>query len=419
MRKFHIKDINLASIGKKRIEWAERFMPVLKLVAERFEKENPLKGIKISACLHITTETANLLLTLKKGGAIIKVCASNPLSTQDDVAAAIVKEMEIPVFAIKKEDRKTYYQHIYNVLEQRPHITIDDGADLVSTLHREKNDLIKNVIGGTEETTTGVIRLKNMEREGVLKYPIIAVNDSSTKYLFDNRYGTGQSTIDGILRATNFLFAGSTVVICGYGWCGRGVAMRAKGMGAKVIICETDPIKALEAKMDGYEVMKLTEASKIGDLFITTTGNINVITKKHFLLMKDGAILCNAGHFDVEIDKKGLKEVSIKKRKIREFCEEYLLKNKRRIYLLAEGRLVNLSTAEGHPAMVMDMSFANQALACEYIVKNYNKLEKKVYRLPLEIDKEIAYLKLKSMGIEIDKLTKEQEKYLISWQLGT
>ncbi len=417
--KFHIKDINLSPIGKKRVEWAGKFMPVLKLIGERFEKEKSLKGIKISACLHITTETANLLLTLKKGGAIISVCASNPLSTQDDVAAYLVKEIEIPVFAIKKEDRKTYYNHIHQVLEQKPQITIDDGADLVSTLHKERNDLMRNIIGGTEETTTGVIRLKNMEKEGVLKYPIIAVNDSYTKYLFDNRYGTGQSTIDGILRATNFLFAGSTVVVCGYGWCGRGIAMRAKGMGAKVIICEIDPIKALEAKMDGYEVMKLTEASQIGDLFITATGNINVITKKHFLLMKDGAILCNAGHFDVEIDKKGLKEVSIKRRKIREFCEEYLLKNKKKIYLLSEGRLVNLSSAEGHPAMVMDMSFANQALACEYLVKNHSKLEKKVYKLPLEIDKEIAYLKLKSMGIEIDRLTKKQKKYLISWQAGT
>ncbi|MEO0112819.1 MAG: adenosylhomocysteinase [candidate division WOR-3 bacterium] len=417
--KFHIKDINLSALGRTRVEWAGRFMPVLKLIGERFEKEKPFKNIKISACLHITTETANLLIVLKKGGAIIRVCASNPLSTQDDVAAYLVKEMEIPVFAIKREDKKTYYFHIHQVLEQKPNITIDDGADLVSTLHKERKDLIDEVIGGTEETTTGVIRLKNMEREGVLKYPIIAVNDSYTKYLFDNRYGTGQSTIDGILRATNFLFSSSTVVICGYGWCGRGIAMRAKGMGAQVIICEVDPIKALEAKMDGYEVMSLVEASRIGDLFITATGNINVINKKHFLLMKDGAILCNAGHFDVEIDKKGLKEVSIKKRKIREFCEEYLLKNKRRIYLLAEGRLVNLSSAEGHPAVVMDMSFANQALACEYLVKNRNKLENKVYKLPLEIDKEIAYLKLKSMGIKIDRLTKEQEKYLISWQLGT
>lgn len=419
MRRFHIKDISLASIGKKRVIWAERFMPVLKMIGERFEKEKPLKNIKISACLHITTETANLLIALKKGGAIIRACASNPLSTQDDVAAFLVKEIGISVFAIKGEDKKTYYSHIYDVLEQKPHITIDDGADLVSTLHKDKGDLIENIIGGTEETTTGVIRLKNMEKEEVLKYPIIAVNDSYTKYLFDNRYGTGQSTIDGILRATNFLFSGSTVVICGYGWCGRGIAIRAKGMGAKVIICEIDPIKALEAKMDGYDVMPLTEASKIGDVFITATGNINVITKKHFLLMKEGAILCNAGHFDVEIDKKGLKEVSIKKRKIREFCEEYLLKNKKRIYLLAEGRLVNLSSAEGHPAMVMDMSFANQALACEYLIKNYDKLERKVYKLPLEIDREIAYLKLKSMGIEIDKLTKEQEEYLTSWQLGT
>jgi adenosylhomocysteinase len=419
MEKYHIKDLSLASLGKKRIEWAQRFMPVLKLLGERFEKEKPLKGIKISACLHITTETANLLLTLKKGGAIVKVCASNPLSTQDDVAAAIVKEMGISVFAIKGEDRKTYYQHINEVLNQKPNITIDDGADLVSTLHQEREELIGEIIGGTEETTTGVIRLKNMEKKKVLKYPIIAVNDSQTKYLFDNRYGTGQSTIDGILRATNFLLAGATVVVCGYGMCGKGLALRAKGMGAKVIVCEVDPIKALEAKMDGYDVMRLLEAAKIGDLFITVTGNINVITKKHFLLMKDGAILCNAGHFDCEIDKKSLNELAIRKRKIRENCEEYLLKNKRRIYLLAEGRLVNLSAAEGHPSAVMDLSFANQALACEYLVKNKGKLENKVYKLPLEIDKEIAFLKLKSFGIKIDNLTKEQKAYLSSWQLGT
>jgi adenosylhomocysteinase len=419
MEKYHIKDLSLASLGKKRIEWAQRFMPVLKLLGERFEKEKPLKGIKISACLHITTETANLLLTLKKGGAIVKVCASNPLSTQDDVAAAIVKEMGISVFAIKGEDRKTYYQHINEVLNQKPNITIDDGADLVSTLHQEREELIGEIIGGTEETTTGVIRLKNMEKKKVLKYPIIAVNDSQTKYLFDNRYGTGQSTIDGILRATNFLLAGATVVVCGYGMCGKGLALRAKGMGAKVIVCEVDPIKALEAKMDGYDVMRLLEAAKIGDLFITVTGNINVITKKHFLLMKDGAILCNAGHFDCEIDKKSLNELAIRKRKIRENCEEYLLKNKRRIYLLAEGRLVNLSAAEGHPSAVMDLSFANQALACEYLIKNKGKLENKVYKLPLEIDKEIAFLKLKSFGIKIDNLTKEQKAYLSSWQLGT
>ena len=419
MEKYHIKDLSLAPLGKKRIEWAQRFMPVLKLLGERFEKEKPLKGIKISACLHITTETANLLLTLKKGGAIVKVCASNPLSTQDDVAAAIVKEMGISVFAIKGEDRKTYYQHINEVLNQKPNITIDDGADLVSTLHQEREELIGEIIGGTEETTTGVIRLKNMEKKKVLKYPIIAVNDSQTKYLFDNRYGTGQSTIDGILRATNFLLAGATVVVCGYGMCGKGLALRAKGMGAKVIVCEVDPIKALEAKMDGYDVMRLLEAAKIGDLFITVTGNINVITKKHFLLMKDGAILCNAGHFDCEIDKKSLNELAIRKRKIRENCEEYLLKNKRRIYLLAEGRLVNLSAAEGHPSAVMDLSFANQALACEYLIKNKGKLENKVYKLPLEIDKEIAFLKLKSFGIKIDNLTKEQKAYLSSWQLGT
>ncbi len=417
MMEYHIKNIKLAEVGKKRIEWAGRFMPVLRAIQARFAKEQPLRGIRISACLHITTETANLALTLKMGGAGLRLCASNPLSTQDDCAAALVKEFKIPVFAIKGEDRKTYYQHILSALEQKPDITIDDGADLVSTLHKEKGEI--PVLGGTEETTTGVIRLKNMEKEGVLRYPIIAVNDSLTKFLFDNRYGTGQSTIDGVLRATNFLLAGATVVVCGYGMCGRGVATRAKGMGASVIVTEVDPIRALEAKMDGFSVMPLKEAARVGDLFITVTGDINVISEREIKEMKDGAIICNSGHFDVEIDKRALRKSAVKKRRVREFCEEYTLRNGRRIYLLAEGRLVNLSAAEGHPAMVMDMSFANQALACEYIVKNYKKLEKRVYKLPYEIDCEIARLKLKSMGVKIDSLTAEQKKYIRSWQLGT
>jgi adenosylhomocysteinase len=414
---YDIKDIKLAEKGKNRIEWAERFMPVLRLIRKRFAKEKPLKGIKISACLHITTETANLIRTLRAGGALIRLCASNPLSTQDDCAAAIVKYWKIPVFAIKGEDKKTYYQHILSALHHEPDITIDDGADLVSTLHQKKKGNFP--WGGTEETTTGVIRLRNMEREGVLRYPIIAVNDSLTKFMFDNRYGTGQSTIDGILRATNFLFAGATVVVCGYGMCGKGIASRAKGMGASVIVTEVDPIRALEAKMDGFAVMPLSEAAKIGDIFITATGNLNVISEPHIRLLKDGAILCNAGHFDVEIDKKRLARLSIRKREVRSFCVEYTLRNGKRIYLLAEGRLVNLSAAEGHPAMVMDMSFANQALACEYIAKNYEKLEKKVYKLPYEIDCEIARLKLQSMGVEFDTLTPEQKRYISLWQLGT
>lgn len=414
---YDIKDIKLAEKGGRRIEWAERFMPVLKLIRQRFAKEKPLKGIKISACLHITTETANLAQTLKEGGAILRLCASNPLSTQDDCAAALVKYFKIPVFAIKGENRSTYYQHILSTLEQKPDITIDDGADLVSTLHQKKEAI--SVFGGTEETTTGVIRLRNMEKEGVLRYPIIAVNDSLTKFMFDNRYGTGQSTIDGILRATNFLFAGATVVVCGYGMCSKGIALRAKGMGASVIVTEVDPIRALEAKMDGFLVMPLREAAKIGDIFITATGDINVIREEHLLLMKDGAILCNAGHFDVEIDKEGLNRLTTKKREMRDSCTEHTLRNGKRVYILAEGRLVNLSAAEGHPAMVMDMSFANQALACEYLVKNHKKLEKKVYKLPYELDCEIARLKLKSMGIKIDSLTKEQKDYITAWQLGT
>lgn len=414
-----LKDINLADAGKLKIEWASRFMPVLKLIRQRFTKEKPLKGIKISGCLHITTETANLALTLKTAGAIVRLCASNPLSTQDDVAAAIVRDFEIPVFAIKGENRDQYYQHIYQALEHKPDITIDDGADLVSTLHSERKDIVNKVIGGTEETTTGVIRLKSMEKDKALRYPIIAVNDSMTKFLFDNRYGTGQSTLDGIMRATNFLFAGSTVVVCGYGWCGRGVAFKAHGLGANVIVTEVNPVRALEAKMDGFRVMKLTAACKEGDVFVTVTGDIDILDTKHFQLMKDGAIICNSGHFDVEINKNNLKKISKQVRAIRPFCQEFELKNGKKIYLLAEGRLVNLSAAEGHPAIVMDMSFANQALACEYLVKKGKDLEKKVYRLPEELDMEIARLKLKSMKINIDKLSEDQKRYITSWQHGT
>jgi adenosylhomocysteinase len=414
-----VKDIKLALKGKLRIEWAARFMPVLELIRKRFEKEKPLKGIKISGCLHVTSETANLGITLKAGGADVRLCASNPLSTQDDVAASIAKDHKIAVFSVKGEDRDLYYKHIYQALEHKPDVTIDDGADLVSTLHTEKKDMLKKVIGGTEETTTGVVRLKSMEKDQALKYPIIAVNDSQTKFLFDNRYGTGQSTLDGVLRATNFLFAGSTVVVCGYGWCGKGVASKAKGLGANVIVTEVNPIKALEAKMDGFNVGKMIDVCKDGDLFVTVTGCEDVIAKKHFLKLKDGAIICNSGHFDVEINKKDLASLAKKKRLVRHFCEEYELKNGKRIYLLAEGRLVNLSSAEGHPAIVMDMSFANQALAVEYLVKKGRRLEKKVYNLPEELDLEIAQLKLKSMGISIDKLTPEQERYISSWQFGT
>jgi len=417
--KYDIKDIKLAEKGKLRIEWAEMDMPVLRMIRDRFKKEKPLKGVKLAACLHVTTETANLMITLKEGGAELALCASNPLSTQDDVASALAKYYKIPVFAIKGEDRDTYYKHIYQALEIKPHITMDDGADLVSTLHKEKRKLLSHVLGGTEETTTGVIRLRAMADDGALKYPVIAVNDAYTKHLFDNRYGTGQSTIDGILRATNRLLAGSIFVVCGYGWCGRGVAMRAKGMGARVVVTEVDPLKALEAVMDGFDVMPIIDAAKIGDIFVTVTGNINVISEKVFSKMKNGAIVANTGHFNVEIDIEGLNKLSKSKRVIREFVEEYTLKDGRRIYLLAEGRLVNLSAAEGHPAAVMDMSFANQALSAEYIFKNAKKLEKKVYSVPEEIDREIARLKLESMGIKIDKLTKEQDKYLHSWQMGT
>ena len=419
MIKNDIKDINLAKKGKLRIEWAAQEMPVLKTIAERFQKEKPLKGFRLSACLHVTTETANLMETLKSGGAEVSVCASNPLSTQDDVSASLVKFSNIPVFAIKGEDNKTYYRHINDVLSTKPHMTMDDGADLVSTLHTTKKEMLKNIIGGTEETTTGVIRLRAMAEKGVLKYPIIAVNDAYTKYLFDNRYGTGQSTIDGIMRATNRLIAGSVFVVSGYGWCGKGIAMRAKGMGAKVVVTEGNPLRALEATMDGFDVMPIREASKIGDIFVTATGDIAVISKECFALMKDGAILCNSGHFNVEICIDDLKKMSKGRRMIRDYVEEFTLKNNRRIYILGEGRLINLASAEGHPSSVMDMSFANQALCAEYMVKNYKKLEMKVYSVPEDIDRKIAFLKLKAMGIKIDLLTAEQKKYLESWEMGT
>ncbi len=414
-----VRDLRLSAAGERKIEWAAKFMPVLGLVRKRFEKEKPLRGVRISCCLHVTSETANLMRTLKAGGASVRLCASNPLSTQDDVAAALVKNSGIPVFAIKGEDRESYYRHIEQALVFKPQITTDDGADLVSTLHRKGGVFLKEVVGGTEETTTGVVRLRSMERNNVLGYPIIAVNDSQTKFMFDNRYGTGQSTLDGILRATNILFAGTTVVVCGYGWCGRGLAIRARGMGATVIVTEINPIRALEARMDGHLVMPLLEAAPLGDVFITVTGNINVIDRDHILRMKDGAIICNSGHFDVEINTRALQRISKKRRELRPFCVEYTLINGRRVILLAEGRLVNLAAAEGHPAMVMDLSFANQALAVEFIWKNQGKLERRVYKLPEEIDREIALLKLKSMGIKIDRLTREQKRYLLSWQEGT
>ena len=417
-KNYEIKDPSLAEAGKQRVEWASREMPVVKLIRERFATKKPLKGVRISACLHITTETANLALTLKEGGANLVLCASNPLSTQDDVAAALV-EYGIPVNAIKGEDEKTYYKHINTALDNRPQLTVDDGADLVTTLHTKRSDLISNVIGGTEETTTGIIRLRSLERAGGLKYPIIAVNDAKTKYLFDNRYGTGQSTIDGITRATNILWAGKKVVICGYGWCGHGIALRAKGLGSQVIICEVEPVRALEAVMDGFQVMPLIEAAKLGDIFITTTGDKNVIDKAHLQVMKDGAILANSGHFNVEINIPALEGLAQSKQRIRLFVDEYTLKDRRRLYLLGEGRLVNLAAAEGHPASVMDMSFANQALCLEYIVKNKGKLKPKVYPVPEEIDKQVARLKLNSMGISIDTLTPAQKQYLSSWQEGT
>lgn len=415
-----IKDKKLREIGRDRIEWAYGFMPVLKQICERFEKEKPLKGIRIGACLHVTTETANLMRVLVAGGAEVALCASNPLSTQDDVAASLVEDFNISVFAIKGEDSKKYYDHIDSVLSFKPHITMDDGADLVSTAHSKRREILENIIGGTEETTTGVIRLRSMAKNGVLMYPIVAVNESMTKHLFDNRYGTGQSTMDGILRATNILVAGSTVVVAGYGWCGKGVAMRARGLGARVIITEVNPVKALEAIMDGYEVMPMSEAVLKGDLFITVTGNKNVIRREHFIRMKDGAIVANAGHFNVELElENGLYEMAIERKKVREFVEGFKLPNGKTIYLLAEGRLVNLSAAEGHPAMVMDMSFANQALAVEWIYKNGKNLKKDVYVIPEKIDMEIAEIKLETMGYSIDKLTDEQKRYLSAWEEGT
>ena len=417
-RQYDIKDPTLAPAGRKRIEWASRQMPVLKLIRQRFATERPLEGIRISACLHITTETANLALTLKEGGADVILCASNPLSTQDDAAAALV-EYGIPTNAIKGEEEVTYYKHISTALDHKPQLTVDDGADLVTTLHTKRSELIKNVIGGTEETTTGVVRLRSLERAGKLKYPLIAVNDAPTKYLFDNRYGTGQSTIDGITRATNILWAGKKVVVCGYGWCGRGLALRAKGMGSQVIVTEVEPIRALEAVMDGFQVMPLSEAARLGDIFITVTGDKNVIGKDHLQMMKDGAILANSGHFNVEIDIPALESLSDSKQRLRPFVDEYTLKDGRRLYLLGEGRLINLAAAEGHPASVMDMSFADQALCLEYIVKNRGKLEPKVYPVPEEVDKQVARLKLSSMDIEIDSLTPEQKEYLESWEEGT
>lgn len=417
--KYDIKNITLAKRGKLRIEWADENMPVLRLIRDRFRRQQPLKKVRLACCLHVTTETANLMITLKQGGADVSLCASNPLSTQDDVAASLVKDYRIPVFAINGENNKTYYKHINSVLDLKPHITMDDGADLVSTIHRTRKNLVEYIIGGTEETTTGVIRLRSMEKKGVLFFPLIAVNDADTKHLFDNRYGTGQSTVDGILRATNVLFAGSIVVVCGYGWCGRGVAMRARGLGAHVIVTEVDPLRALEAVMDGYQVMPIVEAARVGDIFVTLSGDTKVISAKHFRLMKDGAIVCNSGHFNVELDLKGLREMSVKRRKVRDFVEEYTLRNGRRINLLGEGRLVNLAAGEGHPACVMDMSFANQSLSAEYLKKNGRSLENKVYPVPEKIDKDIARLKLKAMQIKIDTLTQEQRKYLASWELGT
>ena len=417
--KADVKDISLAAAGALRIEWASREMPVLRLIRQRFAKEKPLKGIRISACLHVTTETANLALALKDGGAELAVCASNPLSTQDDVAANLAVEHGIPVYAIKGEDNETYYRHINAALEHRPMITLDDGADLVTTIHKERPGLIRDVIGGTEETTTGVIRLKSMEQEGKLKYPIIAVNEADTKHLFDNRYGTGQSTIDGITRATNILWAGKKVVVCGYGWCGRGVALRARGLGANVIVTEIDPVRALEAVMDGYMAMPIAEAARIGDIFITVTGNISVLDKAHFLLMKDGAILANSGHFNVEINIAALEKMAQKKRALRPFVDEYTLSDGRHVFLLGEGRLINLAAAEGHPASVMDMSFANQALCVEYMVRWEEGVAPKVYPVPRNIDMEVGWLKLTSMGIAIDTLTPEQRKYLESWEAGT
>jgi len=416
---YDIKDLGLAEKGKLRVEWAMRSMPVLQTIQREFQKERPLQGVRLAACLHVTTETAALMQVLKTAGAEVRLCASNPLSTQDDVAAYLVRDWQIPVFAMKGEDHSTYYRHIRATLEMRPLMTMDDGADLISTLHTEYRDFLTGMIGGTEETTTGVIRLRSMAEKGVLQYPVVAVNDAHTKHFFDNRYGTGQSTIDGIIRATNRLLAGSVFVVCGYGWCGRGVALRARGMGARVIITEIDPLRALEAVMDGYEVMPMAEAAPRGDFFCTLTGNIQVLREEHFRAMKDGAIICNSGHFNVEVDLPALERLSTGRRPIRDFVEEFTLRNGKTLYVLGEGRLINLAAAEGHPSSVMDMSFANQALATEFLVKNQGKMEKKVYPVPKEIDERIARMKIESMGIQIDRLTPAQEKYLSSWEEGT
>ena len=414
-----VKNMELADMGKKRMDWANQSMKVLQIIRKEFIKNQPLKGVRVSACLHVTAETGNLAITLRDGGAEVALCASNPLSTQDDVAACLVHDYGIPVFAIKGEDNETYYSHILAALDHRPHITMDDGADLVTTALTKRQDAAEQIYGGTEETTTGVIRLRAMAKEGVLRYPIIAVNDAATKHLFDNRYGTGQSTLDGVIRCTNLLLSGSRFVVAGYGWCGKGLAQRARGMGADVIVTEVDPTRALEAVMDGHRVMSMAEAARIGDVFVTVTGDKNVLTKEHFELMKDGAIIANSGHFNVEIDIPALEKMSSHKRATRPFVEEYSMKDGRKINLLGEGRLINLAAAEGHPASVMDMSFANQALSVEYLVKNHRSLEKKVFGVPEELDKRVARLKLESLGIKIDRLTPEQEEYLASWSEGT
>jgi adenosylhomocysteinase len=418
-RRFDVKDVALAPEGLNRIEWADRQMPVLAAIRDRFEQEQPLAGYRISACLHVTSETANLMRTLKAGGSDIVLCASNPLSTQDDVAAALVEEYDISVFAIKGEDNDTYYEHIEAAVDHKPQLTMDDGADVIGVLHSHRREQLGDIIGGTEETTTGVIRLRALERDGALGFPVVAVNDAKTKHFFDNRYGTGQSTIDGIIRATNILLAGRKFVVAGYGWCGRGVALRAKGMGAQVIVTEVDPLRALEAAMDGYEVLPMARAAEIGDIFVTATGDKSVITGEHVERMKDGAVLANTGHFNVEIDIPGLRALSTGTRTIRQFVDEFTLQDGRRVYLIADGRLVNLAAAEGHPAQVMDMSFANQALSAEFMVANAASLERRVYPVPEEIDKEIARLKLATMGIDIDHLTEEQASYLASWDEGT
>jgi adenosylhomocysteinase len=414
-----VKDLALADLGKRRTEWAFQHMPVLQMIRKQFIKSQPLKGMRIAACLHVTTETANLMITLRDGGASAVLCASNPLSTQDDVAATLVRDYNIPVYAIKGETNESYYSHILSAIDHKPHLTMDDGCDLVTIMHTKRQDALEGVIGGTEETTTGVIRLRAMSKEGVLRYPVIAINDALTKHLFDNRYGTGQSTLDGIIRATNVLLAGLNVVVAGYGWCGRGVASRARGLGANVIVTEVDPTKAIEAVMDGFRVMSMHEAAQIGDLFVTLTGNKGVIAREHFELLKSGAIVCNSGHFNVEIDLEALGKMASSRRAVREFVEEFALRDGRRIYVLAEGRLINLSAAEGHPASVMDMSFANQAQSVEYLVQNHKTLDKRVYAVPEDLDKKVARMKLESMGVKIDRLTPEQERYLASWSEGT